>query len=85
MPHLFGTKGGENPYWVKYDWDLAIQDGTAYTDQEYSGTYGFVNTVAYLTINHEVVSGADALKCEQCHGVAGFFEALGYEGDPFGG
>ena len=85
VPHLFGTKGGENPYWAKYDWDLALADGAAYTGVEYSGDYGFVNTVMYLTVNHEIAPAASALQCEDCHGVAGFFEALGYEEDPFGG
>ncbi len=37
VPHLFGTAGGPNPYWVVYDWDLALEDGSAYTGQPYSG------------------------------------------------
>ncbi len=84
VPHLFGTGPGPNPYWVKFDWGLAIAEGTAYAGQPYSGDYGFVNTVNYLSINHEVAPKESALRCEDCHGVEGFFEALGYDKDPFG-
>jgi octaheme c-type cytochrome (tetrathionate reductase family) len=85
VPHLFGTKGGDNPFWGKYDWGLAIQDGATYTGVDYSGNYGFANTVMYLTINHEVAPASQARDCNTCHGVAGFFEALGYDSDPFPG
>jgi hypothetical protein len=74
VPHLFGTKGGQNPYWGAYDWNLALQDGAAYTGQPYSGTYGFVDTVMYLSVNHEVAPKAMALGavgCTDCHGVDG--------------
>ncbi len=37
VPHLFGKKSGENPYWAKYDWNLALQDASAYTGKQYSG------------------------------------------------
>jgi octaheme c-type cytochrome (tetrathionate reductase family) len=84
VPHLFGTAGGENPYWGKYDWGLALADGTAYAGQEYSGTYDFANTEAYLTVNHEIAPAEDALTCGNCHGNDGFFTALGYDGDPLG-
>lgn len=85
VPHLFGTAGGENPYWGKYDWDLALADGAAYAGQEFSGDTGFANTVAYLTVNHEIAPAEDALTCGNCHGDDAFFNALGYEGDPLGG
>jgi octaheme c-type cytochrome (tetrathionate reductase family) len=85
VPHLFGTKGGPNPYWGKFDWGLAIADGAAYAGQPYSGNYGFANTLMYLKVDHEVAPATMARSCEECHGVSGFFEALGYEEDPFGG
>ncbi|MEW6249443.1 MAG: tetrathionate reductase family octaheme c-type cytochrome [Planctomycetota bacterium] len=85
VPHLFGLAGGPNPYWAKYDWGAALADGAAYAGQPYSGTYGFAHTVMYLHVSHEVAPAAQALRCEACHGVPGFFEALGYPRDPFEG
>jgi hypothetical protein len=82
VPHLFGTKAGENPYWMSYDWGLALAEGAAYAGQEYSGDYGFVNTVMYLTVNHEIAPVADALTCDDCHGNTAFFTSLGYGADP---
>ncbi len=38
VPHLFGLGGGPNPYWGKYNWMAAIEDGAAYTGQDFSGT-----------------------------------------------
>jgi hypothetical protein len=84
VPHLFGTGPGPNPFWVAYDWGLAIAEGTAYAGQPYSGDYGFVNTVMYLSINHEVAPKEDARVCGDCHGVASFWNQVGLE-DPLGG
>lgn len=71
VPHLFGLKGGPNPYWGKFDWDLALRDGATYTGQTYSGEYEFVDTVMYLTINHEVAPKEESLgldgNCASCH------------------
>ena len=83
VPHLFGTAGGDNPYWVAFDWGLAIEDGTTYAGQPYSGEYDFANTVMYLTINHEVAPKENALDCDNCHGNAAFWTQVGIE-DPFG-
>lgn len=84
VPHLFGTASGENPYWAKFDWALALADGAATAGQEYSGEYEFGNTVMYLKVSHSIPPVSEALTCDDCHGVSGFFEALGYEEDPFG-
>lgn len=91
VPHLFGMKGGPNPYWAKYDWDLALQDGAAYTGQTYTGAFEFVDTVMYLTVNHEVAPAEQALgkdsNCGDCH-ISGVIDwaGLGYSDDPvFGG
>jgi len=71
VPHLFGTAGGPNPYWGKYDWNLALQDGAAVTGQTYTGTYEFVDTEMYLTVNHEVAPKEQAYgmggTCVDCH------------------
>ena len=72
VPHLFGTKGGPNPYWGTWDWNLALQDGAQYTPQTYSGEYQFIPTVMYLTVNHEVAPKEQAYgmdnACGDCHG-----------------
>ncbi|MBN2562667.1 MAG: tetrathionate reductase family octaheme c-type cytochrome [Phycisphaerae bacterium] len=85
VPHLFGTASGENPYWSKFDWDLALQEGAAYTGQTYSGQYEWVDTVMYLSVNHEVAPKEQARACNDCHGGGIDFVALGYEADPLGG
>ncbi|MBT8092349.1 MAG: tetrathionate reductase family octaheme c-type cytochrome [Gammaproteobacteria bacterium] len=75
VPHLFGTKGGPNPFWVKYDWDLALQDAAILTGQPYTpGQFGFVPTEMYLSVNHEIAPKEQALGfgegsdgCIDCH------------------
>jgi len=91
VPHLFGLAGGPNPYWGKFDWDLALIDGSNYTGQPYtSGNSGFVDTVMYLTVNHEVAPKEDAWgmggECGDCHfGGQIDWVALGYDKDPVEG
>jgi mono/diheme cytochrome c family protein len=87
VPHLFGGKGGPNPYWAKYDWELALQEGAAYAGQTYSGAYEFVDTFMYLTVNHEVAPKEQALgydtQCLDCHFSGQInWEGLGYTDDP---
>ena len=87
VPHLFGMKGGANPYWAKYDWDLAIRDGADYTGQTYSGNYEFVETLMYLTVNHEVAPADEAYgkdgACADCHFEGKIdWTALGWTDDP---
>ena len=88
VPHLFGGAGGANPYWVHYDWDLALQDGSDRTGQPYtSGDFGFVETEMFLSINHEVAPAEQAWgmnsDCGDCH-LSGQLDwtALGWTGDP---
>jgi octaheme c-type cytochrome (tetrathionate reductase family) len=93
VPHLFGGKGGPNPYWKTYDWDLALQDGSAYTGQPYSGTYGFAATEMLLSVNHEVAPAEDALglgpipdACMDCHTTEYIeWDKLGWTDDPLSG
>ena len=72
VPHLFGTAGGASPFWGNRDWDASLSDGATYTGQPYSGTVGFLETVMYLTVNHEVAPKEIALGtggcCADCHG-----------------
>jgi octaheme c-type cytochrome (tetrathionate reductase family) len=73
VPHLFGGKGGPNPYWAKYDWNLALQDGADYTNQTYSGEYEFVDTFMFLKVDHEVAPAEHAFgmdnNCVDCHAI----------------
>ena len=96
VPHLFGTAGGPNPYWGKFDWNLALEDGALYTGQEYSGTFEFVDTTMFLTVNHQIAPADQALGyggivngCMDCHNPGGNeyvdWEALGWTGDPLRG
>jgi octaheme c-type cytochrome (tetrathionate reductase family) len=88
VPHLFGLAGGPNPYWGAFDWDLALLDAAAVTGQPYqSGDFGFVDTVMYLSVNHEVAPSeeaygmnADCLDCHQRDQID--WVALGWTGDP---
>jgi octaheme c-type cytochrome (tetrathionate reductase family) len=85
-PHLFGLKGGPNPYWAKYDWNLALQDGAAYTNQPYSGDYYFIDTEMFLSVNHEVAPKEMAYGnnlCDDCH-LEGQIDwsLLGYSANP---
>ncbi len=87
IPHLFGSKGGPNPYWAKYDWNLALQDGAAYNGQTYSGAFQFVDTVMYLSVNHEVAPKETAYgmngSCNDCHGGNQIdWAGLGWSADP---
>ncbi|MEJ2577456.1 MAG: tetrathionate reductase family octaheme c-type cytochrome, partial [Gammaproteobacteria bacterium] len=93
VPHLFGPKGGPNWYWKLFDWNLALQDGAAYTGQPYSGTYGFAATEMLLTVNHEVAPKEDALgagpvpeSCIDCHGSNQIeWNELGWSDNPLNG
>ncbi|WP_078121032.1 tetrathionate reductase family octaheme c-type cytochrome [Thiosocius teredinicola] len=90
VPHLFGLAGGPYPYWVFYDWHLALEDGAAYTGQAYSGEFEFVDTEMLLAVNHEIAPKEQALgaggNCRDCHaeGVIDW-SALGWEKDPYRG
>jgi len=80
LPQVFGEGG----YWQTYDWHLAATNGMKDTGLEFSGEYGFAETVMYWRINHMVVPKEQALDCLDCHGDAGRLDwvRLGYDGDP---
>jgi octaheme c-type cytochrome (tetrathionate reductase family) len=86
VPHLFGKGPGPNPFWGAFNWDLALAEGAAYAGQNYSGSYEWVKTVMYLSINHEIAPKEQARQCVSCHGnVSGTLDwkALGYEASPY--
>ena len=82
VPHLFGKIGGDNPYWGTWNWEKAFEEGMAYADLPYSGTYEWADTTMHLAIQHEVAPGSDALGCMDCHSGGIDFKALGYSDDP---
>jgi len=95
VPHLFGTRTGPNPYWGKFDWKLAVEDGALYTGQPFSGEIDFVETTMFLTVNHEIAPAEDALGyggivdgCMDCHDPGNEdvdWEERGWTGDPLRG
>ena len=77
VPHLFGTAAGPNAYWDKFDWAAALREGATYSGVPFSGTFGFPNTVMFLSVNHEVAPMEQALHCNDCHFVPEFWSSLG--------
>jgi hypothetical protein len=63
VPHLAGPDG----YWETLDWEKAFSLGMDAAKLPYSGQYKWVDTVMYLSLNHEVLPKQFALSCVQCH------------------
>ncbi len=82
----FNTFQQYKSLWEDYDWEKALIEGSKCKDfcLPYSGKYQFVNTVAFIGINHEVAPKDSALKCNDCHngGKRMDWSALGYKDDP---
>jgi len=80
VPHLYGSDG----FWTTYDWPSALRIGMKAAGMEFSGEYGFAETVLYRRITHMVAPAEKSLGCLDCHGMNGRLDwkALGYEGDP---
>lgn len=64
IPKLWGG------FWQHFNLNLAIREGMEESGLEYSGTYGFVETVQYMGIHHEIVPVKGALGCGDCHAPA---------------
>lgn len=83
VPNLFPNNADDtDAYWKSYDWNTALASGMAYTAADYSGEYGFVDTVFMWVQNHQVAPAANAVQCEECHTTEGGrldFTALGYD------
>lgn len=75
---------GEGGFWKDFDWNQAFELAEPITGLEYSGQYGFTETLMYWPTTHMVQPASKALKCESCHGDTGRMDwkALGYPGDP---
>ncbi len=63
VPHLAGPDG----YWETLDWEKTFSLGMDAAKLPYSGQYKWVDTVMYLSLNHEVLPKQFALSCVQCH------------------
>jgi octaheme c-type cytochrome (tetrathionate reductase family) len=90
VPHLFGTVSGPNPYWGKFDWSLALEDGAVYTGQDFSGEHAFESTTMLLSVNHEIAPKEEALgmntNCGDCHSSDHIdWPALNWSADPMDG
>jgi len=90
VPHLFGPNGGPNAFWKEFDWDLALAEGSAFAGQTYTGDFEFVDTIMYLTVNHEIAPGEASLgydgNCTDCHGGNKYdWTELGWTADPVEG
>jgi len=90
VPHLFGSAGGANAYWGNWDWNLALQDAANVTGQPYTGAYEFIDTVMYLSVNHEVAPAEQAYgmdgACGDCHVLGAIdWTELGWTDDPVTG
>lgn len=71
VPHLFGPAGDTDKFWGNWDWNNALQFAANVTGQPYTGDYEFVDTVMYLTVNHEIAPKEQAYgfnnACNDCH------------------
>lgn len=63
VPHLSGPDG----YWETLDWEKAFAHGMDAAGLPFSGQYKWVETIMYLSLNHEVLPKKFALSCVQCH------------------
>ena len=79
VPNLFPTNP-ETAFWKNWDWGKAIAQGQASVGRQFSGEYGFVETVMYWPLTHQVSPAENALSCFSCHSANGVldFAALGY-------
>lgn len=63
--HLWGED--DAAYWGNYDMAAAIEKGMADFGLDYSGEYGFIETLSWWPITHMVAPKAQALGCGDCH------------------
>ena len=67
--HLWGED--DAAYWGNYDMGAAIAKGMADFGLDYSGDYGFIQTISWWPITHMVAPKEDALACGDCHAPTG--------------
>ncbi|MBN2886778.1 MAG: tetrathionate reductase family octaheme c-type cytochrome [Chromatiaceae bacterium] len=72
--HLWGED--DAAYWGSYDMGRAIAKGMADFGLDYSGEFGYVETLSWWPITHMVAPKEDALACRDCHAADGRLEAV---------
>jgi octaheme c-type cytochrome (tetrathionate reductase family) len=80
VPHLFPAgPDDDSAYWKAWDWDKAVAAGQQSVGVE-GAVAGWVDTVMYWPITHQVGPAVTALTCTDCHADDGRldFAALGY-------
>lgn len=67
-------------YSITGDVGMAAQKGADDAKMPYSGKWKGIQETLHFTLNHQVASKNDSLKCASCHGANGVmdFKALGY-------
>ncbi len=63
---VYGPKS-DTAFWTNFDWAKSLQAGADYVGDDYSGSYGFIDTYMYWPITHMVAPARDALDCVECH------------------
>ncbi|MEA1050437.1 tetrathionate reductase family octaheme c-type cytochrome [Lamprobacter modestohalophilus] len=63
--HLWGED--DTAYWGNYDMGAAIEKGMADFGLDYSGEFGFIETLSWWPITHMVTPKEQALACGDCH------------------
>ncbi len=63
--HLWGDD--TDAYWGNYDMGKAIARGMKDFGLDYSGKFGYLETVSYWPITHMVAPKENALGCRECH------------------
>jgi hypothetical protein len=67
QPKLYGLNKGDSAYWVDFNWANAAEAGMNAIGLDYSGEYGFIETVMHWPVNHMVAPKERALGCTECH------------------
>jgi octaheme c-type cytochrome (tetrathionate reductase family) len=67
QPKLYGLNKGDSAYWVDFNWANAAEAGMNAIGLDYSGEYGFIQTVMHWPVNHMVAPKEKALGCVECH------------------
>ena len=73
--HVWGPDT-DTAFWTNFDWGKAIEAGMKAAGAEYSGEYGFVDTLMYWPITHMVAPAEEALSCQACHDKDGRLDEL---------
>jgi len=81
LPAVTAGPGG---FWHEFNWNKSVDMGARLAGLNYSGKYGFTETLMYWPLTHGVVPKDQALTCNDCHGPSSRlnWQTLGYGLDP---